>query len=249
MYSLAISVVIGLAVFGAVAAGFSSVVAGILPGIGAFVVAMFFISRRISQTVEAEMQALVPLLQSRKIGQAQQKIRDVQSQYGPWQFLLRGQLDAQLGMLEYMQMNFDVALPLLESGKWRNWSALVCIGCIHHRRGRKDQAWEAFEAASNASEKEIIIYGVWANLLLKDGKRTEALAAVTKGLKAQPESKVLQELKNKIANKKKVKAPKMFGEAWMQFFPEEMAQQMMLRGQRGGVVQAPRLGARHAPRR
>lgn len=248
MYSLAIAVAAGVAVFGAVAA-WLGVIAGIIPGIAVVIVTMFFLSRRVGQTVEAEMQTIVPLLQSRKVAEAQQKIRDMKATYGNWQFLLSGQLDAQLGMLEYMQMNFDQALPLLVSGKWRNWSALVCIACIHYRRGRKEQAWEAFDAAASAADKESIIYGVWATLLLKDGKRTEALAAVARGLKAQPESQVLKELQSKIANKKKLKAPKMFGEAWMQFFPEEMAQQMMLRGQRGGVMQAPRLGARHAPRR
>lgn len=249
MYSLAISLVAGLAVFGAVSAGFGSVVAGVIPGLAAVGGVMFFLTRRVGRSVEAEMQQLVPLLQTRKVAEAQKLLRDLKARYGRWQFLLSGQLDAQLGMIEYMQLHFDEALPLLESGKWRNWTALTCIGCIHHRRGRKAQAYASFDAAAKAASKEVVIYGVWASLLVKEGKRTEALAVVSRGLEAQPDSQVLLELKKKIANKKKLKPPKMFGEAWMQFYPEEMAQQMMLRGQRGGVMQAPRLGARHAPRR
>lgn len=248
MYSLAVSVVVGLVLYGLIGLAFGSAVAGIIPGLIGVGVVMFLLTRRVGKAVEAEMQGLVPLLQSRKIAEAQKQIRSMKERYGRWQFLLAGQLDAQLGMIEYMQMHWDAALPLLESGKWQNWTALVCIGAIHHRRGRKEKAYESFEAAAKASSKEVIIYGVWAVLLMKDGKRSEALSVLAQGLKAQPDSQVLKDLQAKIANKKKVQAPKMFGEAWMQFFPEEMAQQMMLRGQRG-VMQAPRLGARHAPRR
>ncbi len=254
MYNLLLSLGIGIAVFGAVTA-WLGVIAGVIPGIATTLVALFFLSRRVGKVVEQEMSQLVPLLQARKVAEAQQRIRSLQARYGRWQFMLEGQLSAQLGMIEYMQMHFDEALPLLEEGKWRNWSALVCIGCIHHRKGRKDQAWEAFRKAASAAPKEVIIYGVWTTLLLRDGKRAEALEVVASGLKQQPDSQIMKELKQKVANKKKVK-PQMFGETWYQFFPEDMAQQMMMRGQRGGnpamqqvAAQQPRFGARHAPRR
>ena len=177
-------------------------------------------------------------------------LRGIQERHGRWQFMLEGQIEAQLGMLEYLQMNWDKALPKLEAGKWRNWTAWTCIGCIHYRRGRKAAAWEAFGKAADAAPKEVIIYGVWATLLVRDNERTEALNVVARGLNSQPDSKTLKDLKQKIANKKKIKNT-MFGEGWYQFFPEDMAQQMMMRGRRSGMPQAPqpRIGARGAPRR
>ena len=247
MYALGISLAVGLVVFGIIAAWLGPL-AAIVPGVGVALVGMFLISRQVGQRVEAAMAAIAPLLQNRRIKEAEAHIRQVQKQYGPWQFLLAGQLDAQLGMIEYMQMHWDKALPLLQSGQFRNWTALVCIGCVHYRKGRKEQAWEAFEKAASASSKEVVIYGIWAHLLVKDGKRTEALEAVSKGLKAQPESQALKDLKQRIANKKKVNA-KAFGEVWFQFFPEELRQQALVRGRGNQAQMQSRLGARHAPRR
>ncbi len=40
-------------------------------------------------------------------------------------------------MTDYLQMKWDDALPRLEEGRWRNWSAILCIGLIHHRKGNK----------------------------------------------------------------------------------------------------------------
>ncbi len=87
---------------------------------------------------------------------------------------------------------------------------------------------------------------------MRDGKRTEALEVVDAGLKHQPDSPMLKELQQKIANKKKVD-PKAFGDLWYQFFPEDFAKQMVVRGRAGHPLMAqqpqPRIGARQAPRR
>ena len=250
MINLGISLAIGLVLFGAVSLWLGPI-AAVFPALGAVGISMFVTSRRVAKAVEAELAAVVPLLQNRKIDAARKRLQGVKDRYGRWQFLLEGQIDAQLGMIEYLQMHWDAALPLLERGKWRNWTALVCIGAIHHRQGRKAQAYEAFDKAAAAGSKEVIIYGIWATLLVRDDQRSEALAVVAKGLKAQPDSKLLKDLKQKIANKKKIK-PNLFGDPWYQFFPEDMAKQMMMRGRRGGMpagVPQPRIGARSAPRR
>ncbi len=249
MINFAISVGLGTVFFVLVALWINPI-AGVFPGLGVMGISLFLLSRRISQRLESELSAIVPLLQDRQIDAARERLLSVKERYGRWQFMLSSQIDSQLGMIEYLQMHWDAALPLLQKGQWRNWTALVCIGAIHYRQGRKEAAWEALEKAAAAGSKEVIVYGIWSSLLVRDGKRTEALAAVAKGLKAQPESQILKELQSKIANKKKVK-PKMFGDAWFQFFPEDMARQMVTRGRRGmpGAPQQPRIGARRAPRR
>ncbi|MBX2800130.1 MAG: hypothetical protein KTR31_20800 [Myxococcales bacterium] len=249
MINLAISLGIGVVLFAAIALWLSPV-AAIIPALGVSAIAMFFLSRRVAKRVEVALAEVVPLLQARKVDLARRKLEGIKEQYGRWQFLLEGQLDAQLGMIEYLQMNWDQALPKLEKGKWRNWTALMCIGAIHFRKGRKEQAWEAFDKAANAAHKEVVIYGVWAALLVRDNQRAEALKVVARGLKSQPDSQLLKDLKQKVANKKKIK-PKMFGEQWFQFFPEDMAKEMLMRGRRGGQpgMAQPRMGARSAPRR
>jgi hypothetical protein len=113
---------------------------------------------------------------------------------------------------------------------------------------------EELAAAAKAGDKDVLVYQVWATLLARDGLRTEALAAVSKGLEALPNHKALRDLKNRIANKQKIDQEQ-FGEGWYQYFPEDLAKQAIMRGTRtpsmlfGKQPQAPRPGARHAPRR
>lgn len=250
MINLLLSVGLGLATFGGVTLWLGPV-AGVIPALFVFFGALFLLGLRVQRAVEKRVAALTPMLEARNIKGAQAHIRQIQSDYGRWQFLLRGQLEAQLGMIDYVQMKWDEALPRLQRGQWRNWSAQLSIAAIHFRQGRKVEAWEAFAKAAKSGKKEVIVYGVWAILRLRDGERGEAMAVVTQGLEALPDNGNLRTLKKRIANKKKAD-PGMFGEIWYQFFPEDMAKKMLVRGRAGpqpAAAQQPRIGARRAPRR
>jgi uncharacterized protein HemY len=252
MLNLLIAFAAGAVVFGLVSLWLGPIPATI-PAVLVSALVVFLLTRRISGILEAEVAAVAPMLQNREVDRAKAHLQSIKERYGKWQLLLDRQLDAQLGMIDYLQMKYDEALPHLERGKWRNWQALVCIAAIHHRRGEADKAWEHLELAAAAGSKEVMVYLVWATLLVRAGKRTEALEVLTRGLKEQPDSRHLQNLKKRIANKKKVDI-KQFPDTWYQFFPEDMARQMVMRGRRGGAgplgaVEQPRIGARRAPRR
>lgn len=252
MYNVLLSLAAALVVFVAVTLGIGWI-AAILPAVVVLVGALVFLARRTNGQVQAELASVGPMLQQRRIDEAQTKLVRVKQQYGPWQLLLAGQIDAQLGMIDYLQLKFDEARPKLDAGKWRNATALCCLGCIDWRRGRKAEAVKQFAAAAAASSQDVTLYCVWATLLARDGQRAEALAAVAEGLKAIPANPQLTDLQQRIANKKKLD-PSAWGEAWYQYFPEEYAQKMMMKGTRGppplqGQLPQPRFGARHAPRR
>lgn len=207
--------------------------AAVIPALILFTILILVLTRRLGKQVETEMAKLVPLLQQRKIVQAERLIRGVQKDYGRWQVMLTGQLDAQLGMMQYLQLKWDKALPLLKKGKWRNWAAMVCIACIHYRSKRLDEAWASFEGAAAVGRKEPMVYIVWATLLTRAGRRTEALDVLTRGDKRIPDSDLLKSLRSTIANKKKIQ-PKKFPETWYQFFPEDLATSQIMRGRKGG---------------
>lgn len=232
MFNLLISAALGGLIFAGVGAAFGPW-AAIVPAILVWGGSIFLLSRRTGQQVEAAMAPVGPLLQAGKVDEARAVLESVRQQYGNWQLLLDGSINAQLGMLEYLQLKWDKALPLLQAGRFRNWMAMVSIGCIHYRKGDKDKAWEEFEAAAGASEKEAIIYAVWATLAVRSGDRDRALKALSKGLEANPESDFLKNLKKTVANKKKINT-KRFPDAWYQFFPEDMVRQQMMRGRRDG---------------
>jgi hypothetical protein len=263
MYNVLIAFGIATATFlvGALAFG---PFAGILPALIVFVAAQFVLGRRSGTAIQAEVAGVEPLLRDRKLDEAVALLRGVQQRWGRWQFLLDAQIEAQLGVLDYLQRKYDEAAPkLLAGGKgpftWtafgRNPLALAMLACIHYRQGRKDEAWTTFQQASEASGTEVIVYQVWATLLSRDGKRAEALAAVARGLAAHDKNAALLDLQTRLANDRRVEV-KEFGQAWYQFFPEDALLEQVMTGRKGptptGVPQrpqAPRIGARHAPRR
>jgi len=249
MYNVLLSVAASLAVF-ALNLLWLKPMAAAIPAIFVFGITLFFLTRRISKILEAEMELIVPLLQARKVDEARTHLDSVRDRYGRWQFLLDGQVAAQMGMIDYLQMKWDDALPRLEKGRWRNWAAILCIALIHHRKGNKEKAYEEFAAAAKSSGTEPMIYMVWVTVLSRDGKRAEALEALAQAKVDMPDNEHIKNLHRTVANKKKINT-KQFPQTWYQFFPEDMLKQHMLKGRQQQMAQMPqpRFGGRSAPRR
>lgn len=253
MYALLIAIAAAVLVF-AITTALWSWVAAFLPALIVFFLVGYLLFRRLSTQLEAEMRAVVELLQGQRVDEARVRLEAIRGRWARWVPLLDGQVDAQLGTIDYLQMKFDEALPRLERGRYRNWTAEVCIGAIHYRRERKEQAWKAFDAAAATAPKEAMVYAVWATLRSRDGDRDAALAIAGKGLKALPSHPLLVAIHAALANKRKLDT-KTYPQTWYQFFPEELLQQMRMTGRRAGpppnqpVQPQQRFGARSAPRR
>jgi tetratricopeptide (TPR) repeat protein len=231
MYTLILSLVLGVVTFVLVAVFFDPL-AAVVPAVMVLLIALVALLLRVKRKVDNQMQGIVPLLQRRQVAEAQRYLESLRDRYAKWMPLLHGQIDSQLGMIDYLQLKFDQALPRLEKGKWRNWMALACIGAIHYRKGRHEQAWESLQKAVDIAKKEPMAYVVFAVLLNRAGVQDRALQVMNAGVKVLPDNKLLQELKNKIANKKKIKSSRL-GDSWYQFFPEEMAAQAQMAARRG----------------
>lgn len=235
MYGLLVSLAAGGVVFAIVAFTFDPL-AAILPGIIVAAVAFFFVTRTIGQRVQRELEGLTALLQARDVKGAKALLASLGEKYGSWQFLLLGQLQAQAGMIDYMTMKFDEALPQLQAGSFRNWQAFLCIGAIHHRKGRDAEAQAAFAAAEKVGAKEALIFLVPAFLRSKAGDRTGALEVLARGRKLLPEHPVLRQAAEALANQRPMDK-ETFSEAWYQIFPEDYVEAMMAK--QGGVRYRP----------
>lgn len=236
MYNLLVALAMSLVVFALVGFTLGWVPAAV-PATLVFGAATYLLTQRMSALIEPEVKAAVDLLQNQKVEEAKTRLRAVKQKYGPWQLFISGQMDAQLGMIAYIQTKFEEALPLLEAGSFQNQLALTCIGAIHWRNGKKDAAYKQFEKAADANAKETSTYMVWAVLAERDGKQRDALAALDRGLKVVPNSKVLKDLRDTIANRRKVDTAEL-GEVWFQFFPEDYLrmhqQNMVMTGRKDG---------------
>ncbi|NCG21014.1 MAG: hypothetical protein GWP91_18550 [Rhodobacterales bacterium] len=232
MLNLLIAFSLGAVVYSAV--GFTlGPWAAVVPTVLVWLIAAFLLARRTGAQVEVEMAGLTGLLQGGQIAEAKALLEEIRAKYAYWQILLNSSIDAQLGILEYLQMQWDAALPLLEKGRSNNWTAVTCIACIYYRRGLKEKAWKEFESAQTTAPKEALVYMIHATLRVRSGMRKEALDSLAAGLIALPESDVLKRLQKTVANKKKINTKK-FPENWYQFFPEELMTQHMMRGRRDG---------------
>jgi tetratricopeptide (TPR) repeat protein len=221
---------------------------GLVPALLVFPVALFLLSQRTARQVQDAMapigalaqqlqQAGTPEAVRAKVDEIRQRMIDVRDRYARWQVFLGRQIDAQIGLLDYNLGKFDEALPLLERG-FRDWTSKVAAACVHYRRDRLAQAWAAFEEAAGYAPKEATVYVIWGTLKERKGLREEALAVFTRGLEQVPDHAVLRQLKNTVANKQRIDTEKL-GETWQRLFPEELAQQMMVRGRRGPPVLPP----------
>src|SRR5437868_4393348 len=100
---------LALSLLSAAVAFFAFHLAGV-PWLGA---AYFFLARRTIRQLEAVMQQAQKELQGRKFDRA---IAVMQAAFplARWQFLVEGQLNAQIGTLLYIQKKFDEAEPFLK---------------------------------------------------------------------------------------------------------------------------------------
>jgi hypothetical protein len=250
MYNIGIAIGIGAAIFVAVMAAFGAK-AAFLPGLIAFGVAFYFLSRRVARLIEADLAGLVPMLQERRVDEARSKLAAVKAQWSKWQVLLDGQLEAQIGMIDYLQMKFDEAKPRLEKGKWRNGTALAALGCIAWRKSDPSAAFQYFDKAVAANDKDPVMYLIWAVLLDRAQKREEALRVLDRGMKAVPGSSMLSDLHSTIANKRRVEV-RQLPQLWYQFFPEDLQaqyQQQFVKGRREPSPPPPAMGASGEPPR
>lgn len=237
MYNLLIALGISLALFG-VGWGVAGWIAGFVPAILAFGVAYFLLARRTGQKLEAVMATAMQHFQA---GRAEKGRKVIEGAFalGKWQFLVEGQIHAQLGVLDYMQRKFGPARTHLSKAWSRNWQAHAFLAAIDYREKKLDDALERLEKTTGAAGKESLFWGLYAWIALESGDRERALKVLAQGIDKTKGSKQLSELADQIRNKKKLKM-KVLGQGWYQFFPEQMPRSMMM--QMGAQTQNRRRG-------
>jgi len=188
------------------------------------------IARRHSKAVEALMEELQREIQQQRVPNA---IRMLQGAYGHanWVFMLKGQLDGQIGTLHYIQKDFDDALPLLEKAWVKHWVAKGMLAAHQFRRHKADDAMTTLEAAIAASKKEPMLYGLKAFMQMKLKNRDGAIATLGAGKEKCPSSQPISENLMRVQNNEPLNMAA-FGEAWWQFHLEKpsMKQQMAMAG-------------------
>jgi len=231
MISLAISV----ALFGLIVGAFIAVHwywgYGIALGAIAFFASNFVLGRIIGKKVEARMQEVGQTLTK---GRPERAIEILKTAYPltRWQFMLRGQVDGQIGVILYAQRKFDEALPYLEKASNRHWMARAMLGVTYFKRSRFTEMDEVFQKAIAANRKEGMLASLYAYCLAKRGQPEQALDVLNRALKKLEGDARLTANINAVQNKKPIKM-KAYGDVWYQFHlerPPGMVQGQMPKG-------------------
>ncbi len=138
---------------------------------------------------------------------------------GPRQFLVKGSIDGQIGVVQYLRKKNEEAEPLLKTASMQHYVAKAMLAILQWKRGEKKKAKQTFELALKAGKKESLLYGVYAYALNEMKDRDGAIEVLNRGLKICKGDERLLANRSLLQNGKAMKM-KVFGEQWYQFMLE-----------------------------
>jgi Flp pilus assembly protein TadD len=204
----------------AVGAGFRlalvhSLAAAIAPGIIAAIGAAVLIMRSVGKKVQPTVEEAQRHLQGNRRELALKSLKQALT-YRAWHPLLAGQIHAQIGALEYAGGNYEEAIAELKHASPRPWEAKAFLGCAYFKKHDEDGLKKAFETAVRVGKKEGLAWTLYAWCMVARGKKDEAAEILKRALKAIPNDQRLQNNLELVQQGKKLKvAP--YGERWASF--------------------------------
>ncbi|HAA55401.1 MAG TPA: hypothetical protein DCE42_11630 [Myxococcales bacterium] len=244
MINLALSLLSGILVFvgfyfGWLPVWWQALPPALLVGVGAYVM----LSRRTWKQLEAHIKHSLSVLEPMQnrpdiaqrteqrnalLDEAIKKLKE-SYKYASWQFLVRSQVDAQIGILLFsMKQDINAAQPYLENSFSRNWIAQAMLGVVYMKKHKPEKMEETFEMAVRLNKKQDLLWQTYAYCLQKIKQRDKAIEVLGRACKVLPNNNQLTNNLVALQNKKKMKM-KQYGEQWYQFGLEKPQQQKTMK--------------------
>lgn len=231
MYNLLIALGLGLLAFGAAAWGFDGMLYGIFPGLLVAMGAYVYLAKRSMDSVQAVMLSAQDHLQKTaqnnrdpKAAQLQMKkavqILETARVHQKWQFLVKPQIDGQVGQLYFMSEKFNKSRPFLTNAFKKHWTARAMLAVVHYKRKEYEDMETVFDEAAEANKKESLLWNIYAYCMLKIGKRNEAAKILSRALEHVPNDEKTKTNLHALQNNKKMKM-RGWNMMWYQFHLEK----------------------------
>jgi tetratricopeptide (TPR) repeat protein len=191
-----------------------SVPVGLLAGGGLFI----WQGRKVQQDLEKIFARAGEHLKKQHFDKAIEVMKEGY-QFSSRQFLVKGSIDGQIGVVQYLRKKNEEAEPLLASASMQHYIAKAMLGVLQWKRGEKKKAKETFDLALKTGKKESLLYAVYAFVLVEMGERDKAIEILNKGLGICKGDERLITNRNLLQNGKALKM-KVYGEQWYQFLLE-----------------------------
>ena len=182
-------------------------------------VALFiYLGRRVQGQLEQVFNRAAEVMRKQHFDQAIEIMKEGY-RFNRWQFLVRGSIDGQIGVVQYLRKKNDEAEPLLRSASVHHYIAKAMLAILLWKRGEKKQAKAVFDVALKSGKKESLLYAVYAYVLNEMKEREKAVAVLNDGLRICKDDERLLVNRNNLQNNRPMKM-KVYGEQWYQFMLE-----------------------------
>ena len=141
--------------------------------------------------------------------------------YAKWQFLVKQQIDSQIGIILYANKRFDEALPYLKNSLKANWMSMSMLAAYYYKQKDYANMKAVMEKSSKANKKDSFTQCLYAYFLSETGDVDGAIAVLAKAMKKLPSDERLQNASDALKNRKKIKM-QAYGTLWLQLHLAKM---------------------------
>ncbi len=239
MRNLALSFLVGALLLGLLAVtGLLNVFEATAPAVLAVAVTYFVLARRTFKQVEAIFLEAQKALSSMppKLDLAISTLEKAY-RYAKHQFGVGSQVDTQIGVIYFLQQDYNRALPYLKrSSGFGHWLGGAMLGVIYYKKKDHAQMRQTFDMVVKKAKRQSLPWNLYAYLLTQIGDRDGAQKLLVTALKKTNDDDKIKEALLAVQNGKKIKM-RGYREQWYQFHlerpPVDQQQQLLMAGGRG----------------
>lgn len=174
----------------------------------------FFMGRRFMNKLTAVFNSCERDIKAGKPDIAIEKMKQGYA-YAKWQFMVKEQIDSQIGIILYANKRFEEAFPYLKSSLKSNWMAMSMLAAYYYRQKNYTDMKAVMEKSAKANKKDSFTQCLNAYFLAETGDVDAAIAALVNAQKKLPSDEKLESALDALRNKKKIKMQS-YGALWMQ---------------------------------
>lgn len=203
---------------------------GFFFGFAAFLPTVMLLSRRVAERVRPFFEAAQRLMKAGNVPGAIEEMEKAR-RWKNWQLFLEPQLNSEIGLLHYATGDEQKAIEFLRKGYAKVSTGHLLLGAALYRKGEVEEAKAALERGIAFNKKSPILYNFLAWILAEEDQREAAMAALARGLKADPGDETTADNLQRLQNEKKMNL-RPFGEMWFMLkfeTPKGMAHQAPVR--------------------
>ena len=147
----------------------------VIAGLIVFMLIYILLLKQIMNRINVAMESVQKDIMANRPEAAIHKLESMQKKYANWQFFIKKQMNAQIGMVYYLRRDFTKAYDYLQEGFVRHWVAMAMLAIIQMKRNQPKNMIATFDKALAVTRKEPLLWNLYAFCLDKIGDRNKAV--------------------------------------------------------------------------